>query len=117
MAFVIIGALGFLWMGFWVFMYDKPEKSKHVNQAELDYILQDDNETVKTEEKKGEEKTIPFWKCFCYRQTWSFIVGKFFTEAYGGSIFSGHRLTSPTNTAMNRVPVWVLHSLLRFMPL
>ena len=80
MAFVIIGALGFLWMGFWVFMYDKPEKSKHVNQAELDYILQDDNETVKTEEKKGEEKTIPFWKCFCYRQTWSFIVGKFFTD-------------------------------------
>ena len=80
MAFIVIGGLGFIWMGFWVFMYDKPEKSKHVNQAELDYILQDDNETVKTEEKKGEEKTIPFWKCFCYRQTWSFIVGKFFTD-------------------------------------
>ena len=24
MAFLIIGALGFLWMGFWLFMYDKP---------------------------------------------------------------------------------------------
>ena len=82
MAFVIIGALGFLWMGFWVFMYDKPEKSKHVNQAELDYILQDDKEEAKAvvEEKKEAEKTIPFWKCFCYRQTWSFIVGKFFTD-------------------------------------
>ena len=29
MAFVIIGALGFIWMGFWVFMYDKPQKSRH----------------------------------------------------------------------------------------
>ena len=25
MAFIIIGALGFVWMGFWVLLYDKPE--------------------------------------------------------------------------------------------
>ena len=31
MAFIIIGALGFIWMFFWAFMYDKPENSKHVN--------------------------------------------------------------------------------------
>lgn len=42
MSFIIIGALGFVWMFFWTFMYDKPENSKHVNQAELDYIHQDD---------------------------------------------------------------------------
>ena len=41
-AFIIIGGLGFIWMFFWNFMYDKPEKSKHVNEAELEYILQDD---------------------------------------------------------------------------
>ena len=29
MAFIIIGALGFIWMFFWQFMYDKPENSKH----------------------------------------------------------------------------------------
>src|SRR5574344_1337686 len=38
MAFVIIGGLGFIWMGFWVFLYEKPEKSKYVNGAELVYI-------------------------------------------------------------------------------
>ena len=42
MAFIIIGALGFVWMGFWVFMYDKPEKHPKVNAAELEYIQQDD---------------------------------------------------------------------------
>ena len=41
-AFVIIGGLGYIWMFLWQFMYDKPEKSKHVNEAELEYIHQDD---------------------------------------------------------------------------
>jgi len=79
MAFIIIGALGFLWMGFWVTMYDKPTKSKHVNEAELAYIRQDEDEKV-TETEVEEKNTIPFLKCFTYRQTWSFIVGKFFTD-------------------------------------
>ncbi|MCM1300705.1 MAG: MFS transporter [Alistipes senegalensis] len=81
MAFLIIGALGFLWMGFWLFMYDKPEQSKYVNDAELNYIHQDDTEEVKNAKaEETAEKTIPFWQCFTYRQTWSFIVGKFFTD-------------------------------------
>lgn len=84
MAFVIIGALGFIWMGFWVFMYDKPEKSRHVSKAELEYIHQDDAEDAKAAASAAvpekDELKIPFWKCFTYRQTWSFIVGKFFTD-------------------------------------
>ena len=82
MAFVIIGALGYVWMGFWVFMYNKPEKSKHVNAAELEYINQDyaEEAAAAVKEDKKEEKSIPLWKCFTYRQTWSFIVGKFFTD-------------------------------------
>lgn len=82
MAFVIIGAIGYVWMAFWVFMYNKPEKSKHVNAAELAYIHQDDEteETEKTKEPQKEEKQISLWKCFTYKQTWSFIVGKFFTD-------------------------------------
>ena len=81
MAFIIIGALGFLWMGFWVFMYDKPQNSKFVNKAELEYIRQDDAEDVKKDDAVTEDKcTIPFLKCFTYRQTWLFITGKFFTD-------------------------------------
>ena len=81
MAFIIIGALGFVWMFFWVYMYDKPEKSKYVNKAELDYILQDDKDAPKEANVAAkEEKTIPFMKCFSYKQTWAFIAGKFFTD-------------------------------------
>ena len=81
MAFIIIGALGFIWMFFWQFMYDKPEKSKHVNEAELEYIHQDDAEDAAAAAKPvEEEKAIPFMKCFKFKQTWSFIVGKFLTD-------------------------------------
>lgn len=81
MAFIIIGALGFIWMFFWVFMYEKPEKSAHVNAAELEYILQDDKDEPKEVKPAAEEeKTIPFLQCFGYKQTWSFIAGKFFTD-------------------------------------
>ena len=48
-AFIIIGALGFIWMGFWVFLYDKPNESKRVNKAELDYITQDSAEFTEEE--------------------------------------------------------------------
>jgi len=81
MAFIIIGVLGFVWMGLWMWLYEKPHKSKYVNQAELNYIEQD-NDIADVQEKKEpvEEKTISFWKCFTFKQTWSFIVGKFMTD-------------------------------------
>ena len=81
MAFIVIGALGFIWMGLWLWLYDKPAKNKRVNQAELNYIEQDaDIADVQDRENTKEEKTIPFWQCFKYKQTWSFIVGKFMTD-------------------------------------
>ena len=83
MAFIIIGALGFLWMFFWQGMYEKPEKSKHVNAAELEYIQQDSAaEAAAAAEaaKTADEPAIPMLKCLTYRQTWSFILGKIFTD-------------------------------------
>ena len=81
MAFIVIGALGFIWMGFWVFMYSKPSESKHVNKAELEYIEQDKHEegaAPVVEEK--DEKKMKFWQCFSYKQTWAFAFGKFMTD-------------------------------------
>ncbi|GJG28144.1 MULTISPECIES: MFS transporter [Segatella] len=81
MAFVIIGVLGYVWMGLWIWLYDKPNKSQYVNQAELNYIEQDsDIAEVQDKQEPKEEKTIGFLDCFTYRQTWSFIVGKFMTD-------------------------------------
>jgi len=79
MAFVVIGALGYVWMGFWVFIYKKPSENPNVNAAELNYINQDaDNDAATT--KADEGPAISFWRCFSFRQTWAFIVGKFMTD-------------------------------------
>ena len=78
MAFIIIGALGFIWMGFWVFFYEKPEKNKRVNASELEYIEQDKFEQDAVKAEKIEK--IPFLKCFTFKQTWSFAFGKFMTD-------------------------------------
>jgi ACS family hexuronate transporter-like MFS transporter len=81
MAFIIIGVLGFIWMGLWMWFYEKPHKSHYVNQTELNYIEQDsDIAEVQDRTNIKEEKPISFWKCFTFRQTWSFIVGKFMTD-------------------------------------
>ena len=81
MAFIIIGALGFIWMGLWSWLYDKPRHNKFVNQTELNYIEQDnDIAEVQDREQVKEEKVIPFFECFTYKQTWAFLVGKFMTD-------------------------------------
>jgi len=81
MAFIIIGALGFLWMAFWVFLYDAPAQSKRVSAPELEYIEQDKHEINELTGKKAEtDKKIPFLKTFSYKQTWAFAAGKFMTD-------------------------------------
>jgi ACS family hexuronate transporter-like MFS transporter len=81
MAFIIIGALGFIWMGFWVFMYEKPEKHPKVNAAELEYIQQDIIADSKIEGYVPESaKKVSLSDCFKYKQTWAFAFGKFMTD-------------------------------------
>lgn len=80
MAFIIIGALGFIWMGGWVLLYEKPNKCSRVNAAELTYINQDAETDEDPKNVTDEGPQISFGKCFTYRQTWSFIVGKFMTD-------------------------------------
>ena len=81
MAFIIMGALGYVWLGLWLFSYDKPWKSKHVNKAELDYITSDvEEKKADSAQNHDEGKQISIWKCFRYKQTWSFFFGKFFTD-------------------------------------
>jgi ACS family hexuronate transporter-like MFS transporter len=40
-AFLGIGALGFVWLMFWLSIYRKPEEHPRVSRAELDYIRSD----------------------------------------------------------------------------
>ena len=81
MSFIIIGALGFVWMGLWVFVYNKPELHKRVSPEELAYIQQDliaDRKLADYVEETKEK--VSFIDCFKYKQTWGFAFGKFMTD-------------------------------------
>jgi MFS transporter, ACS family, hexuronate transporter len=71
-AFVATGALGFIWMVFWLLLYDKPERHKKVSKAELEYILSDPPDPP--------SEKVPWLKLLRYPQTWSFVLGKFMTD-------------------------------------
>ena len=117
MAFIIIGALGFIWMFFWAFMYDKPEESKHVNEAELEYVHQDDAAEAAEKAALAAEKSIPFAKCFSFRQTWAFIVGKFFTDGvwwfflfWAPSYFS-NQFHAPATSGLGQALIFTLYAI------
>ena len=91
MAFIIIGALGFLWLGAWIFIYQKPEECKRVNAAELAYIQQDSEspsippqgeapDYSSATGEKMEEESIPFRRFLTLPQTWAIFLAKLVTD-------------------------------------
>ncbi|MDD3080367.1 MAG: MFS transporter [Paludibacter sp.] len=81
MAFIITGIIGFIWLIFWGKLYGSPKQmlaKGKINQAEYDYIHSDD--TAETVSENTEKVKVPWLKMLGYRQTWSFVVGKFMTD-------------------------------------
>jgi ACS family hexuronate transporter-like MFS transporter len=80
-AFLIIGAVGFLWLIFWFIFYEKPEKQKRLSKAELDYILCDpDQQAIVPSSTTEAAEKVSWVKLLKYRQTWAFSLGKFMTD-------------------------------------
>ncbi|MBK7680769.1 MAG: MFS transporter [Chitinophagaceae bacterium] len=77
MAFILVGAIGFIWVIFWWFFYDKPEKQKRLSKTELAYINSDTDEAVAATEKV---EKVKWFKLLGYKQTWAFAFGKFMTD-------------------------------------
>lgn len=90
-AFIIVGAVGFIWLLFWWALYDKPEEQKRLSAAELAYINSDKDEEVSKEPLKAagpdpaagvvpQEKKVSWTALLGFRQTWAFVFGKFMTD-------------------------------------
>ncbi|MBE3085696.1 MAG: MFS transporter [Bacteroidetes bacterium] len=73
-AFIITGAIGFIWVILWFIFYEIPEKHKKVSAGELAFINSDVDEQSETKEK------VSWMKLLKYRQTWLFFIGKGLTD-------------------------------------
>ena len=121
MAFIVIGGMGFVWMFFWQMMYDKPDKSKHVNGEELSYIRQDDQDAAAPAAQ--EEKAIPMLKCFKYKQTWSFAIGKFLTDGvwwfflFWAPAFFQDQFNAPASSPLGQGLIFTLYAIVTVISL
>ena len=77
-AFILTGAIGFIWLILWWRMYDIPSRHPRVSPEELAYIERPEPEDIPAQE--GEEKPVRWVELLRFRQTWAFIAGKFFTD-------------------------------------
>jgi len=71
MAFIFTGALGFIWVLFWLMLYHKPEIHPRLSKSELAYITSDQPRAA---------SRIPWARLIPHRQTWAFVAAKFITD-------------------------------------
>ena len=71
-AFVITGASGFVWLGFWLWLYRKPAEHPAVSPEELALIQSDPPDKIGA--KATWAQLMPL------RETWAFATAKFFTD-------------------------------------
>ena len=70
-AFIVTGAIGLVWLAFWIPIYRKPEEHPSVSLSELAYIHSDPPEPT------GKIRWI---QLATTKQAWGFIIGKFLTD-------------------------------------
>jgi ACS family hexuronate transporter-like MFS transporter len=75
-AFIVVGIIGFVWIGFWWIWYDKPSEQKRLGEAERAYI----NSDVEAVEAVEDDVKTSWFTLLSYRQTWAFAFGKFMTD-------------------------------------
>jgi len=77
-AFIITGALGFIWLIFWFIYYEIPQKQKKLKQPEYEYIHSDKDEVVV--DTTTAAANVSWVKLLGFRQTWAFAIGKLLTD-------------------------------------
>ena len=73
--FVAAGIAGLVWLGFWLWLYDVPG-----GRQSPDPEVKERLNPGRPGSPQDSRDTIPWTKLLRYRQTWSFVLGKFLTD-------------------------------------
>lgn len=75
-AFILVGGLGFLWMGFWMKLHRVPSENPRVNAEELAYIESGD----RVVSSDSAVRRFTYGRAFGCRQTWGLVLERLFTD-------------------------------------
>jgi len=76
-AFVLTGALGFLWLTGWLKLYRTPEQHQRLSARELEYI-----QRGRASRPEQRLPGVGWGKLLQYRQTWGIVLGRFLLDPY-----------------------------------
>ena len=79
-AFILTGAIGFIWLIFWFIAYEIPSRHKRLKEAEFKYIHSDLDEASVPDEEADKVSKISWFKLLQFKQTWAYVLGKFLTD-------------------------------------
>ncbi|MXV14115.1 MFS transporter [Hufsiella ginkgonis] len=81
-AFILTGAIGFIWLALWFILYEVPAKHKLLSKAEFDYIHADKEASADLNAETGEPETakVSWFRLLSFKQTWAFAIGKLLTD-------------------------------------
>src|SRR5207253_5511882 len=71
-AFILTGAIGLLWLAFWIPLYSHPEAHRRLSKPELDHIQSDPPDVVGAK--------TPWVRLIPHRETSAFAIGKYLTD-------------------------------------
>ncbi len=75
LAFIFTGALGFIWLIFWLLIYRLPGQHRWMTEEELQHI-----QAEGPDEDDEPEAQTPWRRILGHRQAWGFINAKFMTD-------------------------------------
>jgi MFS transporter, ACS family, hexuronate transporter len=105
-AFVATGAIGLLWLVFWLWMYKSPQEHRGVSVRELALIESDPMESP---------DSIPWGRLIPCRELWAFAIAKFLTDPiwwfYLFWIPGYLQTTFHLNLAQSRTPVVICYAI------
>src|ERR1051326_495859 len=108
-AFIIIGTLGFLWLGVWRMLYHPAESHPRISDAEREMILRDRVEAAREENQITEHKTR--WRDLIkLPQTWAIIAARTMTDPVWFFItdwFAIYLLTKGINPEQGLLAFWI----------
>src|SRR5690606_24481339 len=78
MAFILTGVIGFVWIIFWIILYEIPSRKKNLSKAEFDYIHSDKEEESLLQHILAD--SIAWVELLKLKPTWAFIAGKFLAD-------------------------------------
>jgi ACS family hexuronate transporter-like MFS transporter len=79
-AFILVGAIGFIWLLFWKIYYEIPRRQKRLSATELVYIESDKEDEPVTDKTNEKAAKVSWFKLLGYKQTWAFAFGKMMTD-------------------------------------